>query len=235
MAELLSLSLVKAISTIRGAITRVEGLWFDARRQVKTAGYVPLAELTLKGTGQTGYDYQPVRPSVGRQALARLPIQNFEEYTFLDLGSGKGRMLLVAAEFPFQKIRGIEFAIELHKQAERNIAHYRYSRQRCTDLESINVDALDYVFPDSKLILFFFNPFSPEILRKIFLNLERSLAQRPRPVFVIMAYPRYVAPEQRVKGTDGRLESSASVADSVPFLRLFQDTTRVRIYQTANS
>ena len=230
----MSLSLVKAINTIRGAITRAEGLWFDASRQVKTEGYVPLAELTLTGTGKAGYDYQPVRPSVGRQALARLPIQNFEEYAFLDLGSGKGRMLLVAAEFPFQKIRGIEFAIELHRQAERNIAHYRYSRQRCADLESINVDALDYIFPDSKLVLYFFNPFSPEMLRKIFFNLEKSLAQRPRPVFVILAYPRYVAPEPRANGTGGQIESSASVADSMPFLRLFHDTTRIRVYQTTN-
>jgi len=216
-------------------MTRAEGQWFDAIRQVNTGGYVPLAGLTLTGTGKSGYDYQPVRPSVGRQALTRLPIQNFEEYTFVDFGSGKGRMLLVAAEFPFHKIRGIEFAIELHRQAERNIVRYRYSRRRCTDLESINIDALDYVFPDSKLILYFFNPFSPEMLRKIFFNLEKSLAQRSRPVFVIMAYPHYVAPEQSAKGTTGELESSASVADSMPFLRLLYDTTRFRVYQTVSS
>jgi hypothetical protein len=230
----MSFSLLKPIIAIRGAMSRAEGWWFDAIRQVKTEGYVPLAELTLAGTGQSGYDYQPVRPSVGRQALVRLPIQNFDEYTFVDLGSGKGRMLLVAAEFPFQKIRGIEFAIELHRQAEQNIARYRYNRQLCTDLESINVDALDYVFPDSKLILYFFNPFSPEVLRKILLNLQKSLAHRLRPVFIIMAYPQYVAPEQKAKGAKGKMESSASVADSMPFLRLFYDTTRIRVYQTVS-
>ena len=122
---------------------------------------MPLAELTLTGTGHWCYDYQPVRPSVGRQALAWLPIQDFEGYTFVDVGSGKGRILLVAAEFPFQKIRGIEFAIELHRQAERNIARYRHSGQRCTDLESIDIDASHYVFPESKLILYLFNPSSP--------------------------------------------------------------------------
>ena len=105
---------------IRAAGTQAEGWWFDATRHVQTSGWVFLSGLTLAGagaaTGPAGSDYLPVRPAVARQAIARLPIQNHADYAFVDLGSGKGRMLLVAADYPFRAIHGIEFALELHRQ-----------------------------------------------------------------------------------------------------------------------
>ncbi len=200
---------------IRAAATQAEGWWFDTTRHVHTSGWVFLDGLTLAGTGQSGFDYLPVRPAVARQVIDCLPIQNYEEYRFVDLGSGKGRMLLVAAEYPFQTIHGIEFALELHRQAEQNISCYRHAKQRCTELESINLDATDYRFPDGKLILYLYNPFGPEVLRKVLTNLQESIAQQPRHVIVIMVNPEY-----------------AFVTDSTPFLRLYCQTRRFRIYQS---
>lgn len=203
---------------IRAAATQAQGQWFDATRHVHTSGYVFLDRLTLAGAGQSGFDYLPVRPAVARQAIARLPIQNHAEYRFVDLGSGKGRMLLVAAEYPFRTIRGIEFALQLHRQAQQNISCYRHARQRCTDIESINLDASEYRFPDGKLILYLYNPFGPEVLRKVLTNLEESIAQQPRHIIVIMVNPEF-----------------AFVTDSMPFLHLHFQTRRFRIYQTANA
>jgi hypothetical protein len=107
---------------------------------------------------------------------------------------------------------------EQHSQGERNISRYRYGRRRCVDVESTHADAMEYAFPDSKLILYFYNPFSPEVMQKVFMNLGKSLAERPRDVVVIMV----------------NLET-ASVADSMPFLRLYYGTPKYRIYQTVNS
>lgn len=207
---------------IRAAGTQAEGWWFDFTRHVHTSGWVFLSGLTLAvagtDTGPSGSDYLPVRPAVARQAIERLPLQNHAEYRFVDLGSGKGRMLLVAAEYPFRTIHGIEFALELHRQAEQNISRYRHARQRCTELESINLDASEYRFPDGKLILYLYNPFGPEVLRKVLTNLEESIAQQPRHVIVVMVNPEL-----------------ASVTDSMPFLRLYFQTQRFRIYQTADA
>jgi hypothetical protein len=202
---------------IRSAVTQAEGLWFDATRHVKTSGHVSLERLTLLGVGQSGFDYLPTRPAAARQALARIPIQNHADYTFVDLGSGKGRMLLLAAEYPFRKIRGLEFALQLHHQAERNISSYRNARQRCTDLESINVDASEYLFPDGKLVLYLFNPFGPEVLKKVLSNLGMSIARDPRHVIVVMTNPE-----------------SAFVTEAMPFLRLYLQTRRFQIYQSAD-
>ena len=85
-------------------------------------------------------------------------------------------------------------------------------------LESINLDASEYRFPDGKLILYLYNPFGPEVLRKVLTNLEESIAQQPRHVIVVMVNPEF-----------------ASVADSMPFLRLHSQTQRFRIYQTADT
>ena len=203
---------------IRSALTRAEGRWFDSTRHVDTAGYIPLDQLTLAGSAQSGNDYLAVRPSVARQALARLPQPNYEEYTFIDLGSGKGRLLLVAAEYPFHKIQGVEFAVQLHREAERNIVRYHHSGRRCRDIQSVHMDAREYLFPYGNLMLFFYNPFGIEVMKKVFANLEKAIAETPRHVVVVMINPEF-----------------SSVADSMPFLNLYYETKRFRIYQTANS
>jgi len=203
---------------IRVAVTRAEGWWFDRKRGVRTAGYVPLEGLTLAGTGRSGFDYLPIRPLVARQALARLPIQNHAEYTFVDLGSGKGRMLLAAAEYPFRKIQGIEFALQLHREAEQNISRYRYAGQRCKDVESIHLDATECVFPQGNLVVYLYNPFGPEVLSQVLTNLERALTELPRSVIVILVNPEF-----------------APVIDAMPFLRLHLETRHFRIYRSTNA
>lgn len=200
---------------IRSALTRTEGRWFDSTRNVDTAGYIALDQLTLAGSSQSGNDYLAVRPSVARQALARSPQPNYEDYTFVDLGSGKGRMLLVAAEYPFRKIQGVEFAVQLHHEAQQNIFRYRHRGQQCRDITSVNMDAAEYVFPDGNLALFFYNPFGLEVMKKVFANLEEAIAHAPRHVIVFMVNPEF-----------------ASVADSTPSLYLYCQTKRFRIYQT---
>jgi SAM-dependent methyltransferase len=200
---------------IRSAATHLEGLWFDATRRVQTSDYVPLDRLTLRGSRKSGFDYLPSRPSVARQIFAALPIQDYREYTFVDFGSGKGRMLFLAAEHPYRKVQGVEFAVELHEQAEKNISRYRHATKRCSNIESINVDACEYPLPAGNLVLYFFNPFGPEIFTKVLANLGDSLARHPRKIFAAVLNPEF-----------------AYVLDATPFLRLYLQTRRFRIYQS---
>lgn len=201
---------------LRKRITQAEGWWFDARHHVQTSGYVPLNGLTLSGEEKSGFEYLPTRPSVVRRILKRLPIQNFSEYTFVDLGSGKGRILLIAAQYPFRKIQGVEFALELHLQAEKNIACDSHrARRKCPDVESINVDAAKYLFPKGNLVLYLFNPFGIDVLTKVLSNLAASLAENPRHVVVIALSPEYRVPAERV-----------------PTLRLHSQARNQQIYQT---
>ena len=71
-----------------------------------------------------GIRYEVVDPVLFRERIAALRI-DFPQYTFIDLGCGKGCMLLIAAQFPFRQVRGVEFAPALQAIAEKNIAVYR--------------------------------------------------------------------------------------------------------------
>jgi len=112
-----------------------------------------------------------------------------ETVTFIDFGSGKGRVLLLASEYGFNSIRGVEVSPELHAIAVRNIAKYESSRQQCRDVSSTNADACSFAIPDGDCVLFFFCPFQKEILASELGNLVDSLRRNPRRVFIIYYNP----------------------------------------------
>lgn len=132
--------------------------------------------------------YQPTEPALFREMLAALPI-NHREFVFVDLGSGKGRALLLAADFPFRRIIGVELLPELHAVAQENIRRYRSDSQRCFDLSSLRTDARDFEFPAEPMVLYLFNPLPESALAEVVARLERSLAPHPRPVFVLYHNP----------------------------------------------
>jgi SAM-dependent methyltransferase len=132
--------------------------------------------------------YQPTDPALFHEMMASLPIA-FEQFTFVDLGSGKGRTLLMASEYPFQKIVGVELLAELHSAAQENIRAYHSATQRCTQIEALCADASEFAFPDSPLVLYLFNPLPEPGLRRTMQNLEQSLQQSPRPIWIVYHNP----------------------------------------------
>jgi len=132
--------------------------------------------------------YQPTDPAFFREMMASLPIA-FDEFTFVDLGSGKGRTLLMASEYPFRKILGVELIAELHCAAVENIRAYRSPTQRCAQFEAVCGDACLFVFPETPLVLYLFNPLPEAGLQRVIRNLEQSLEQSPRPVWIVYHNP----------------------------------------------
>jgi SAM-dependent methyltransferase len=132
----------------------------------------------------SGGQYQPSEPGLFHQILRALPMAP-DGFTFIDLGSGKGRTLLMASDYPFRCIVGVELLAEFEAIARRNIARYRGEQQKCFVLESHPGDARTFTFPDEPMVLYLFNPFPEHVLRNVLANLRGSLTASPRPVFVI--------------------------------------------------
>jgi SAM-dependent methyltransferase len=132
--------------------------------------------------------YQPTEPALFDEMMASLPI-DFEKFTFIDLGSGKGRTLLMASKYPFQKLIGVELMPELHRIAEKNIRDYRNPAQRCTDIVSVLGDASDFDFPDTPLVIYLFNPLPERALGEVLERLHNSLTRVPRPAWVVYHNP----------------------------------------------
>jgi len=135
-----------------------------------------------------GSQYQPCDPILFRDTLNALPIEP-REFSFVDIGSGKGRALLLAAEQPFRRILGIERLPELHLVAERNIRDFCRDRQCSCTIESTCGDGRDFVFPAGPLVVFLFNPLPEAALRAVVANLEQSLAAEPRRIYVLYHNP----------------------------------------------
>jgi len=132
--------------------------------------------------------YQPTDPAMFREMMAALPIP-FDQFTFVDMGSGKGRTLLLACEYRFQRIVGVEILPELHRAAEENIRAYRQSTGCGGQIEAILMDACEYVFPETPLAVYLFNPLPEAGLRRVIGRLEESLVKAPRPVWIVYHNP----------------------------------------------
>jgi hypothetical protein len=136
--------------------------------------------------------YQPTEPGAFHEMLQALQQQaraHFEDLTFIDFGSGKGRTLLMASDYPFRKIVGVELLPSLHAIAQENILQYKSDSQKCFAIEAVCGDATEFVFPDEPLLLYLFNPLPESGMRRVLGNLRRTLAERPRPVFLVYHNP----------------------------------------------
>jgi SAM-dependent methyltransferase len=158
---------------------------FDRRYNVDTSGKISLDKFKIfsKNVSEATW-YEPVPTLSFRQLIRQLSI-NFEDYTFIDFGSGKGRALFLAAEYPFGRIVGVEFSSELHDKALENIRNYKNSRQRCFIIESFCMDAVDFDLPPVPSVLFFYSPFKAPVFVKIIDNLQKSLRTHPRSVYIL--------------------------------------------------
>ena len=136
--------------------------------------------------------YQPTESVLFHEMLEALRQQShldFHDFVFLDLGSGKGRTLLMASDYPFRRIVGVELLPALHQAAQENLSKYRSETQKCFALESICVDATEFPLPAGPTVLYLFNPFPEAGLRRVIANLEQSLRTHPRAVYLLYHNP----------------------------------------------
>ena len=179
--------------------------WFDRTRRVHTSG-----EVTLRAAGvdeaafQDSEAYQPARPGHIRQALREIGVEDVSAYNYVDLGSGKGRSLFVAAEHGFRSITGVELSPRLHAIASENIRRFRGWSWRggsdCRTIRSLNMDATQFEFPAGSLVLYMFNPFGVSTVRQVLANLERSLRGERRHVVVVLLWPQWEREVARIEG-----------------------------------
>jgi hypothetical protein len=135
----------------------------------------------------TERQYQPTVPEEFHEVIRQIKA-DLSDFVFVDLGSGKGRALLLACDYPFREIIGVEVQPELHRIAQENILRFD-GRRRCGRVSSLCMDARDFEFPDEFLFLYLFNPFPEYVLRQVLENLRESLRRNPRPAFVIYNTP----------------------------------------------
>lgn len=132
--------------------------------------------------------YQPIPPEEFRELMSALSV-DFSQFTFIDVGSGKGRALLLAAKYRFHRIIGIEWLPELDRTARANVERLQQKGTLKAKIDLVCMDATQFVFPAEPTVIFLFNPLPENALRKLVRNLEESLCRNRRPVYVAYANP----------------------------------------------
>jgi hypothetical protein len=164
---------------------------FDLQYGVETSTRVHPTDLKIDSPNWIyAGGYWPTPTEVVRGTLSALTIR-YEDFVFVDFGSGKGRVLLQASDFPFRRIIGVEFSSELHNIAVSNIKRYKNDRQKCREIESVCMDFTHFEIPREPLVAFLYNPSSEAIMATLANNMARSLIENPRKLWVIYVTPTY--------------------------------------------
>lgn len=128
-----------------------DGMAFDGRFGTETRWFDVLG------------NYEPSRPAAIDEALDALGAE-VSPFTFVDVGSGKGRAVIVASERPFAAVLGVERRWMLHASAVRNVAAAARVRVPRCPVALVCGDAVDFQLPDGPIVLYLYNPFGADVL-----------------------------------------------------------------------
>lgn len=156
---------------------------FDLEFGVRTSGLVAGRHLkTGHRNDRHSTAYYAVAPSVFHSLLVRWrrlkPIAPLDSYTFIDLGAGMGRAVMLAAEFPFRAVTGVELHPTLARIGRRNFAQWRSAGRSRAPMRMVERDAADFPLPPGPCVVFLFNPFAAPVLRRVLRSWSRSLPGR---------------------------------------------------------
>ncbi len=193
-----------------------ENVQFDRTYGVDTAATASLIALNVPyESWKHGGNYGCINERELVEAIALLGVP-YKDVTFIDLGSGKGKALLVASEFPFRSIVGVEFSPDLAEIANTNVEHYLdLTGRRGRDVATVCGDAIQYSFPDGPLFIYLFNPFDNTILSPVIANIAASYQRASRPMWVMYFTPRF-----------------KELFDAAPFLTRVSETDRYCVWRS---
>lgn len=159
---------------------------FDTKYGTETSSIVETYEMSELTNPQmlSCSRYRPTPIHVAMPALQALRIDH-SAYTFMDIGCGKGRILLLASLFPFRRLVGVDLSEELCRIAEKNFALFPHEKKRCHDFSTVCGDALAMDLPYENLVFFLYEPFFSDVMSRFVLKVERSLRENPRQISVI--------------------------------------------------
>lgn len=162
---------------------------FDLAHGTETSGLLS-GKIIARGTAHEPEDltaYYGIAPSILRAVLDLWlrelhPQAPIERTVFLDVGAGKGRAMLIASEYPFLRVDGIELNPTLAEITRRNIAVWESAPQSpmLSPLQLHEDDATQRPLPNEPLLAHLFHPFEDRLLRRFLRHVEKDLTEQPR-------------------------------------------------------
>jgi len=155
----------------------------------------------------THYEPTPVAQAEALLDASPLPPQTT---TFVDVGAGMGRVVLLAARRPFRAVVGVELSPALVAVARDNLVAADDPRRVARDVRIVRADAARYAFPRGDLVVYLYNPFRAPVLQALLRRLQRGPARE-----VVLLYHTPV--ERAVIDAEGGFELLADVGFGVAY------------------
>ena len=158
---------------------------FDRRFGTDTAGKVQTSALGFDdGAAQDkAVLYLPSPAKVTHWMLENIGLEP-RNHAFVDLGCGKGRVVLVAAQYPFAKVIGVDLSKALSEVARRNVARFDPRSRKCADVQIVTANATTFDWPDANVLLHLYHPFEPEITVAVLEHAARTWRARAKQLTV---------------------------------------------------
>jgi hypothetical protein len=176
---------------------------FDVRHGVHTTAYIEGSQLAtghahdLYNTAYYGSapsmvtvaiefwreQLTPVDPPTGDWTF---PIEN---WTFIDIGAGLGRAVMIASFYPFARVIGVEMNPDLARRARDNLAIWTKTSRACNAIEVAAEDATEFPWPRSPLVIYMFNPFERPVMERLLDSLEIALHNGSGPIHILYVHP----------------------------------------------
>jgi SAM-dependent methyltransferase len=178
-------SAVKLAGHCAGNFYAVQQCIFDLRLGVATRGTSTTGDTTFEFGGDNCY-YEGCQSLPVRRALKDLDPTASD--VFVDLGSGKGKALLIAGRLPYKRVVGVEIDEELSRQAVRNLDRARL-RLRAGRVECLTASVLEWPIPDDASVIFMFNPFVGQTFSAVMSRIFESYDRNPRVLHIVYGHP----------------------------------------------
>jgi len=192
------------VGTARQAMQRAVGLRgakkpalhpFDEVHGTETSGLVSGGGL-FSGHEHDRFSvaYYGMSPSRMRQAVAQWRetpgTADVREYTFVDIGSGKGRAMMLASELPFREVVGVELNASLYQVAEKNLEMWREAGRALSPMRLVQGDALSLRLPEGRLLIFMYNPFLAPMMRRLLERVAAAAGGRRGEIDLLYVVPQ---------------------------------------------
>lgn len=168
---------------------------FDKKYGVVTSGVTESSDAGIadETARSLAVGYVPTREVVIRHVLNNTTKGlDLNEYSFVDLGCGKGRTLIVAAQLPFKEVIGVELSPLHCEVAETNVERYLSDGTQqllCRNIRVCCVNAVDFVFPNTNLLIYMYRPFLGPVFKHVAENLRRFQAASGHRVLIAYSCP----------------------------------------------
>lgn len=171
--------------TYQSVISVIEDFYFELKYGISTSKIVKREDLDIsEKSKQHSEEYKPTRIRHFRLLIKALNLP--EGSVFVDMGSGKGRVLLTASLNNFKRITGVEISSQLCEIARENKAKFEKALGKQLPINIVNIDVLEYNVQNDENVFYFYNPFDNYIMERIIERIKQSLIDNPRKIWLII-------------------------------------------------